>query len=86
MICGEVLEIIPLEALTISWYEEGSDWLNPTKVTFRLEETSDGVRVHVTHSGFEMIREQGWKRTFDEYQKGWSRHHLLENLKKRAES
>ncbi|GGH86895.1 uncharacterized protein YndB with AHSA1/START domain [Pullulanibacillus pueri] len=85
IICGEVLEISPLEGITISWYEEGSDWLNPTTVSFRLEEISEGVRVHVTHSGFEEVRKQGWERTYNEYQKGWTRHHLLENLKARAE-
>ncbi|HET7657747.1 MAG TPA: SRPBCC domain-containing protein [Bacillales bacterium] len=84
-ICGEVLEINPMKSLTLSWYESGSDWLQPTKVTFQLEETSDCVRVHVTHEGFEKIRKQGWERTFAEYEKGWSRHHLLENLKESAE-
>lgn len=86
VISGEVLEILFPAIMKLSWYEEDSDWVNPTQVTFRLEETSDGVRVHVTHSGFETIGKQGWKQTYNEYQKGWTRHHLLENLKARAEA
>ena len=34
MISGEVIEIIPYKKITISWYEEDSDWVNPTRVTF----------------------------------------------------
>lgn len=86
VIYGKVLEILPLKSISLSWFESDSDWVNPTTVTFRLEETSGGVRVHVTHSGFEMIGKQGWKHTYDEYQNGWTRHHLLENLKARAEA
>ncbi|PTX55021.1 uncharacterized protein YndB with AHSA1/START domain [Melghirimyces profundicolus] len=85
VICGEILEIIPLQIITLSWYEVDSDWVHPTPVTFRLEERSNGVRVHVTHAGFEKIGKRAWKHTFYEYQQGWSRHHLLENLKGRAE-
>lgn len=85
VICGEVLEIIPMKSISLSWFELDSDWVNPTKVAFRLEETSGGVRVHVTHSGFELIGKQGWEHTHDEYEKGWTQHHLLENLKARAE-
>ncbi|RHW43423.1 SRPBCC domain-containing protein [Neobacillus notoginsengisoli] len=85
VISGEILEIIFPTLMKLSWYEEDSDWVNPTQVTFRLEEKSDSVRVHVTHSGFETIGKRGWKNTYEEYQKGWTRHHLLENLKKRAE-
>ncbi|WP_171016906.1 SRPBCC family protein [Pseudalkalibacillus caeni] len=86
MICGEVLEILPMESISLSWFELGSDWMNPTKVTFRLEEIANGIRVHVTHTGFERIRKRGWEKTYNEYQKGWTRHHLLENLKARAEA
>ncbi|HET7656712.1 MAG TPA: SRPBCC domain-containing protein [Bacillales bacterium] len=84
-ITGEVLNLTPLKTITLSWFEEDSDWAHPTKVTFRLKETSDGTRVEVTHEGFETIGKQSWERTFDEYQKGWTRHHLLKNLKARAE-
>jgi len=85
VICGEVLEMIPMKLLSLSWFESGSDWVNPTKVTFTLEELSDAVKVHVSHTGFEMIGKSDWERTYNEYQKGWTRHHLLENLKERAE-
>jgi len=85
VISGEILELISPETIVLSWYEENSDWVNPTRVMFRIEETSGGVRVHVTHSGFETIGKQGWKHTYTEYEKGWKRHHLLENLKERAE-
>jgi len=86
VISGEVLELISPSVLKLSWFEEDSDWVNPTQVTFRLEETSGGTRVHVTHAGFDSIGKQGWHRTYEEYQKGWSRHRLLENLKTRAEA
>ena len=85
VICGEVLEMIPMKLLSLSWFELGSDWVNPTKVTFTLEEISNGVKVRVSHTGFEMIGKSDWERTYNEYQKGWTRHHLLENLKERAE-
>ena len=86
VISGEVLELISPSVLKLSWFEEDSDWVNPTQVTFRLEETSGGTRVHVTHAGFDSIGKQGWQRTYEEYQKGWTRHRLLENLKTRAEA
>lgn len=85
-IYGEILEIIPLKKITLSWHESDSDWEGPTKVTFQLEENSGAVRVNAIHEGFEKVSKQGWERTYDEYEKGWSRHHLLENLKARAES
>jgi hypothetical protein len=55
-------------------------------VTFRIEETLHGVRVHIAHSGFEEIRAQDWERTLHAYQQGWDRHHLLENLRDAEEA
>ena len=85
MISGEVIEIIPHKKMQISWYEEDSDWVNPTRVTFFLEENSGGVRVYSIHEGFEGIGKPNWRQTYQAYERGWDEHDLLENLRKCAE-
>lgn len=84
-ISGEVLAIEPGRSLTLSWMEEESDWLQPTRVTFTLEPITGGTRVHARHEGFEGVRAFNWERTFGAYTAGWEEHGLLSALKKVAE-
>jgi uncharacterized protein YndB with AHSA1/START domain len=85
VISGEVLELIPHKKLVISWFEEGSSWANPLRVTFTLEESPDGTIVKHVKEGFEHIGKPTWERTYQSYQRGTDMHNLLGHLKAASE-
>lgn len=84
-ISGEVLAIEEGHSITLSWNEEGANWAAPTRVAFTLEPIPGGTRVLFRHDGFERVRSEGWERTYQAYEQGWTRHALPEKLKKVAE-
>jgi uncharacterized protein YndB with AHSA1/START domain len=88
LITGEVLELEPKKALTISWFEDGpdTDWINPIRFRFTLEELAEGTLVRFVKEGFEQIGKPTWQRTFEAYERGTERHSLLAKLKVAAES
>jgi uncharacterized protein YndB with AHSA1/START domain len=86
LITGKVLEIIPEKLLSLSWFEEGTDWIFPTKLTFTLEETAEGTCVRSCHEGFEQIGKANWESTYQAYERGTDRHRLLAHLKEVAEA
>ena len=86
VISGHVLELVPKQRLTLSWLEEGGDWLRPTRNTFVLTPVPGGTRVDARQDGFEAIGKPGWRATHDAYERGWDRHAILLALKRSAES
>jgi uncharacterized protein YndB with AHSA1/START domain len=86
VISGRVLELVPKQRLTLSWFEEGSDWLHPTRKSFVLTPVPGGTRIDARQDGFEGIGKPGWLATYEAYERGWDRHAILAALKRRAES
>lgn len=82
---GYVLEIIPEKMLMLSWFEEDTDWLFPTRLTFTLEEIPGGTRVTHRYDGFAGIGKPTWERTMEAYNRGIDQHGLLAGLKALAE-
>ena len=44
-ISGTVLELIPERSLMLSWFEEGSGWVNPARLVITLAPTATGTLV-----------------------------------------
>lgn len=86
VISGQVLELVPRQRLTLSWLEEGGDWLHPTRSSFVLTPVPGGTRVDARQDGFEAIGKAGWMTTYENYEGGWDRHATLAALKRSAES
>jgi uncharacterized protein YndB with AHSA1/START domain len=85
-ISGRVLELVPQQLLSLSWFEEGGDWQQPTRSSFMLTPIPGGTRVDVRQDGFEAIGKPGWMATYEAYERGWDRHATLAALKRCAES
>ncbi len=79
-ISGIVLDLIPEGGLTLSWFEEGSDWQFPGRLLIGLTPTVQGTRVSLTHDGFAGIGKPGWAATVRAYERGADRHRVLERL------
>lgn len=79
-ISGTVLELVPEGGLTLSWLEEGGDWVHPARLVITLTPTPAGTRVTLTHDGFAGIGKPGWPGTVQAYERGADRHQLLERL------
>ncbi|HZQ35120.1 MAG TPA: SRPBCC domain-containing protein [Dehalococcoidia bacterium] len=86
MISGRVLELVPKQRLTLSWFEEGGDWRQPTRKSFVLTPIPGGTRVDARQDGFEGIGKPGWPATYEAYERGWDRHAILAALKRCAEA
>lgn len=86
VISGRVLDLVPRQRLTLSWFEEGGDWLQPTRKTFVLTPIPGGTRVDARQDGFEGIGKPGWLASYEAYERGWDRHATLAALKRSAES
>lgn len=82
---GYILEIEPEKHLIMSWFEEDTDWVHPTRLSFILEEIPGGTRVTQRYDGFAGIGKPTWERTMQAYQRGVEMHNLLADLKKLAE-
>lgn len=79
-ISGVVLELIPEEALILSWMEEGSDWIHPARLVITLTPVGNNTRVALSHDGFAGIGKAGWRGTLEAYERGADRHRILEKL------
>lgn len=79
-ISGVVLEMIPEEALILSWMEEGSGWLHPARLVITLTPTDSGTRVALAHDGFAGVGKTDWRSTLEAYERGADRHKVLEAL------
>jgi len=86
VITGHVLELVPKQRLTLSWFQEGGDWVHPTRKSFELTAIPGGTRVDGRQDGFEGIGKAGWMATYEAYERGWDRHATLAALKRTAES
>ena len=86
VISGQVLDLVPRQRLTLSWFEEGGDWLQPTRTHFVLTPIRGGTRVDARQEGFEEIGKPGWRATYEAYERGWDRHATLAALKRSAEA
>jgi uncharacterized protein YndB with AHSA1/START domain len=85
-ISGYVLEIAPEQHLILSWFEEGTDWVHPTRLSFILEPIAGGTRVTQRYDGFAGIGKPTWEKTVQAYNSGIDQHGLLHELKKLAEA
>lgn len=79
-ISGTVLDIVPEGGLTLSWMEEGSDWVYPARLVLGLAPTVHGTRVTLSHDGFAGIGKASWADTLRAYERGADRHRVLERL------
>ena len=79
-ISGTVLELVPEGGLTLSWLEEGGDWVYPARLVITLAPTPNGTRVTLCHDGFAGIGKPGWPDTVRAYERGADRHRVLERL------
>lgn len=86
VVSGRVLELVPKQRLTLSWFEEGGDWLHPTRKSFVLTPIPGGTRIDARQDGFEAIGKPGWLKTYENYERGWDRHATLAALKRVAEA
>ena len=87
LITGEVLEIEPMRKIAFSWFEDGpdTDWVNPIRFTFTLHEIPEGTLVTFVIDGFEQIGKPTYHRTYEAYERGTERHHVLQNLRQALE-
>ena len=65
---GEVLELDPPRLLTYSWWDDRFPGLPVTRVRYEIEPVGCGVRLTMTHSGFDDRRAD-----YDDYHGGWSK-------------
>jgi len=65
---GEILELDPPRRLTYSWWDERYPGLPVTRVRYQIETIAGGVRLTMTHSGFDDQRVD-----YDDYNGGWSK-------------
>jgi uncharacterized protein YndB with AHSA1/START domain len=79
-ITGAVLEIVPEGALVLSWFEEGAEWLHPSRLVVTLSPTASGTTVRLAHDGFAGIGKPGWPDTAQAYERGADRHKILQRL------
>jgi uncharacterized protein YndB with AHSA1/START domain len=79
-ISGTVLELLPERSLILSWFEEGSGWVNPARLVISLAPTAAGTSVTLIHDGFEGIGRPGWPETLEDYERGADRHRILDRL------
>jgi uncharacterized protein YndB with AHSA1/START domain len=77
---GSVLELIPEGGLTLSWLEEGSDWLHPARLVITLRPTAVGTQVTLAHDGLAGIGTTRWPGVLEAYERGADRHKILEQL------
>jgi uncharacterized protein YndB with AHSA1/START domain len=77
---GSVLELIPEGGLTLSWLEEGSDWLHPARLVITLRPTATGTQVTLAHDGLAGIGTPRWPGVLEAYERGADRHKILEQL------
>ena len=64
---GEIIEIRPPAVLEYTWRDERYPNLPLTRVRYELDETPQGCRVRLRHSGFDDTRVD-----FDDYNGGWA--------------
>ena len=79
-ISGTVLELVPEGGLILSWLEEGSGWVYPTRLVISLAPILNGTRVTLSHDGFAGIGKPNWPDTVQAYERGADRHRILERL------
>lgn len=79
-ISGKVLELKPEDRLTLSWIEEGGDWVHPKRLVISLAPTPAGTLVTLTHEGFAGIGTPDWRVTMEDYRQGAAQHRILEQL------
>jgi uncharacterized protein YndB with AHSA1/START domain len=79
-ISGTVLELVPEGELSLSWLEEGGDWVYPARLVLSLAPTAAGTTVTLAHDGFAGIGKPGWPETLRAYERGADRHQLLQRL------
>lgn len=84
-ISGYVLEIQPEREMVLSWFEEDSDWVFPTRLTFTLEAIPGGTRVTQRYDGFAGIGKPTWEKTVQDYNMGIDAYNLLAKIKAIAE-
>jgi uncharacterized protein YndB with AHSA1/START domain len=79
-ISGSVLELIPEGGMTLSWLEEGADWLHPARLVITLVPTTVGTRVTLAHDGLAGIGTPRWPGVLEAYERGADRHKILQQL------
>lgn len=79
-ISGSVLELIPEGGLTLSWLEEGADWLHPARLLITLKPTAAGALVTLAHDGLAGIGVPRWPGVLEAYERGADRHKILQQL------
>jgi uncharacterized protein YndB with AHSA1/START domain len=79
-ISGTVLEFVPEACLSLSWLEEGGDWVYPARLVITLTPTPNGTSVSLCHDGFAGIGKPNWPDTMRAYERGADSHRILERL------